>query len=192
LLVKNGIGVLLRVILVDKRVAGFDRQFALARHGVLGVHHKVEDRGLHLPGVDLDLPEVGAAYDFEIDIFTHRPPEKIRHSGEQLIDVGQPGIERLPAREGEQPLRQHRRTLRPVRGIGDHAGQKFPRCIAPGLQAGLRDFEVAADDREQIVEVMRDTAGQLPHRFHFLALPEHVLGFAAVYALLRQCGLGLA
>jgi hypothetical protein len=68
----------------------------------------------------------GATDDFQIDIFTQRPPEKIGHSDEQLIDVGQSGIERLPSRESEQPVRQHRRTLRAVRGVRDHARQAFP------------------------------------------------------------------
>jgi len=69
ILPNRNIGVLLRVALVDKSVAGLDRQFALAGHRVLGVHHKVEDRGLHLAGVDLDLPEAGATDDFPDQYF---------------------------------------------------------------------------------------------------------------------------
>src|SRR5260370_15599763 len=70
ILPNRNIGVLLRVALVDKSVAGLDRQFALAGHRVLGVHHKVEDRGLHLAGVDLALPNPAPTPDFHINFFT--------------------------------------------------------------------------------------------------------------------------
>ena len=142
--------------------------------------------------VHLDLPKSGAVDDFEIDVFSHRPPEEIGHSGNQLIDVGQLGVERLAAREGKQPLRQHRGALRAVRGVGDHARQSIWRRVAPGLQAALGDLQIAADDGEQIVEIMRYAAGQLSDRFHLLRLPEHVLGLAPVHAFLRQRQLGRA
>ena len=185
-------GILLRVARVDEGVAGLDRQPARAGHGVLGIDDEIEDRRLHLARVDLDLPESGAVDDFEIDVLAERPPEEIRHAGDQLIDVGQLGIERLAPREGQQPLRQHRRALRAVRGVGDHARQSLARGVAPGLQAALGDLQIAADDGEQIVEIMRDAAGQLSDRFHLLRLPKHVLGLAPVHALLRQRQLGRA
>jgi hypothetical protein len=60
------------------------------------------------------------------------------------------------------------------------------------LQAALGDLQIAADDGEQIVEIMRYAAGQLSDRFHLLRLPEHVLGLAPVHAFLRQRQLGRA
>ena len=39
-------------------------------------------------------------------------------------------------------------------------------------QAGLQDFQAAGDAGEQIVEIMRDAAGQLTHRFHLLRLAQ--------------------
>ena len=124
-------GVLLRVALVDEGVAGLDGQLAPAGHGVLGIDHEIEDRGLHLARIDLDLPQPGAADDLEIDVLAERPPEEIRHAADQLVDVGQPGIERLAPREGQQPLRQHRRALRAAGGIGDRARKPLARRFRP-------------------------------------------------------------
>ena len=42
----------------------------------------------------------------------------------------------------------------------------------PGLQIVVEKFCVASDDREQIVEVVGDTPGELPERFHLLCLPQ--------------------
>ena len=35
-----------------------------------------------------------------------------------------------------------------------------------------QNFGIAADDHQQIVEVVRDSAGEPSHGFHFLGLPE--------------------
>src|SRR5260221_6039342 len=48
--------------------------------------------------------------------------------------------------------------------------------------------KIPADPRQQIVEIMRDTAGQPADRLHFLRLPQ--LFLAAMQRLLRAFGLG--
>ncbi|MEH2525802.1 hypothetical protein V1288_003711 [Bradyrhizobium sp. AZCC 2176] len=50
----------------------------------------------------------------------------------------------------------------------------------------IDDLQIAADDREQIVEVVGHAAGQLPDRFHLLRLSKHVLGLAPIHTLLRE------
>ena len=39
-----------------------------------------------------------------------------------------------------------------------------------------QDFDRAGDDGQDIVEIMRDAAGELADRFHLLGLPDAVLG----------------
>ena len=50
------------------------------------------------------------------------------------------------------------------------------KACQPLLQdALLNQLEAAADAGQQIVEIMRDAAGQLAHRLHFLRLDERSL-----------------
>src|SRR3954454_22305038 len=44
----------------------------------------------------------------------------------------------------------------------------------------LQKFDIADDDREQIVEVVSDTACQLPDGLHLMSLPEGLLRFEAL------------
>ncbi len=55
----------------------------------------------------------------------------------------------------------------------------------PSLRhAGLQQFKAAGDADEQVVEVVRQAAGELPHRFHLLALAQTVLGLLQGFRLL--------
>ena len=46
----------------------------------------------------------------------------------------------------------------------------------PLIETGLQQIQRSDDARQQIVEVVRDTAGQLPHRFHLLELQQRLFG----------------
>ena len=62
-----------------------------------------------------------------------------------------------------------------ILGGGDVAAQ----LLGAGFrQAGLQALQAAHDAGEQIVEVMRDAAGELADRFHFLCLAQAFLGLA--------------
>ena len=68
-------------------------------------------------------------------------------------------------------------------------GERAPRAAAPAMalldaaadtrvglgQAPLQHFEIADDHGEQVVEVVRDAAGQLADRFHFLRVTQLLL-----------------
>ena len=86
-------------------------------------------------------------------------------------DIDRLGIERLLAREGEQPLGQRFRPPRAAHRVVGGALQ--PLAVGAVVAAGaLQRFEIADDDREEIVEVVRDAAGQLADAFHLLRLAE--------------------
>ena len=93
-------------------------------------------------------------------------------------------LQHLFAAEGQQLAGQRSRRVR--RPFG------FPRCSfaadAPRSSCLQRQRAVTADDREQIVEIMRDAAGQPADGLHFLRLPQ--LFLAAVQRLLRAFRLG--
>ena len=81
------------------------------------------------------------------------------------------GLERLPAREGQQLARELGGAVHRVRDRVDVAPPPLLGQVGPAQQLGGR-----ADDGEQVVEVVRDAAGELAHRLHLLRLPQRLLG----------------
>jgi hypothetical protein len=95
------------------------------------------------------------------------------------------GRERLPARKGEQPLGQRRGPGCAVHRVVDHLGDARRIVGAP-----LGHVEAADHDRQHVVEIVRDAAGQLPHRLHLLHLADLFLGSLAALHLVPQAGIG--
>ena len=63
------------------------------------------------------------------------------------------------------------------------AGAPHAVCGGPGrlrLELPAEEVEPADDQGQQVVEVVRDAAGQLAHRLHLLRLPERLLGAQAL------------
>ena len=60
---------------------------------------------------------------------------------------------------------------------------RFHRAARPaglaGKQRAPRGVDVARDDGQKIVEVVRDAAGQLADRLHLLRLPKRLFGLLA-------------
>ena len=89
-------------------------------------------------------------------------------------------IEWLPARKGEQPLGQLRGALRADKSIVE-----CPFC--PGLDnTPFGNAEIAYNDREKIVEVVRNATGQLANGFHLLRLPKGLLCHIASFGFRIQ------
>ena len=86
----------------------------------------------------------------------------------QVDDLGGEG---LPAREGEQLRGQFGAARDPVqRDL--HAPLRG--CVAGDI--ALEQVQIAADDMQQIVEVVRDAARQIADRLHLLAVAQRGLG----------------
>ena len=64
-----------------------------------------------------------AEHRLDLDRRPDRALDQLLHVGDQLVRVGRLGIERLPAREGQQPMRQRRRTRGSALGGRDIALQ---------------------------------------------------------------------
>ena len=113
-----------------------------------------------------------------------RAADQVGHAGDQPVDVGGLRIERLAPREREQLLSERHGALRAARHLIDCAPQfaVFRRCVTPDR------FEVADDDGEQVVEVVRDAAGELADRLHLLRLPQLLLDRAALGEVARDLG----
>ena len=97
------------------------------------------------------------------------------------VRVGRLRIERLAAREGEQAVGERRRALRRALRRVDVAVDVLDRGPAP--MPRLQQLQAAGDAGQQIVEVVRDAAGELADRFHLLRLAQRLLGLAQALLL---------
>jgi len=95
------------------------------------------------------------------------------------IDRHRPQI--LLPREGQQPLRQRGAALGALQRAVDQPAQA--RIVGQPL---AQQAEIAHHGHQQIVEIMRDAAGELPDGFHLLRLPQLLLGFFARGDFLHQ------
>ena len=112
-----------------------------------------------------------------------RTGQRADHLAQRLhvfADVEQFGLQRLPARERQQLAGQLAARVDGVRDRVDVALPALLRQVRPPQQ-----IDGGADHGEQIVEVVRDAAGELPERFEPLAMLQRFLG------LLPPVGLGI-
>lgn len=89
-----------------------------------------------------------------------------------LVHVDRLGPQRLAACKGEQPGGQ---VGAPLGGVERGVDQPALR-LAEG--AAEQYFEIADDRHQQVVEIVRQTAGQLADGFHFLCLKQRLFGAA--------------
>ncbi|KAF1853937.1 hypothetical protein Lal_00005148 [Lupinus albus] len=169
-----GMHVLLpRPFMVDPAVAGLDGDPAAARHGVAGVDAEVQQRVFQLRWVDHRRPQPGHADHLHLDARSHGALDQLQHAADQPVGVDRLRRQRLLAGEGEQPVGQRRRPPhRPLRG-DDELVQLVDAAL---VDAGGDAFQRARDAGQQVVEVVRQPAGQLSDRFHLLRLAQLLFG----------------
>ncbi len=120
-------------------------------------------------------PQAGGLDVADLDVLAERAPQErdqVRHRRGEVD--GRRG-ERLLAREGEELAGQGRSSLgRPRRALDP--------LLQPGVavELGPDELQVPEDDLQQVVEIVRDAAGQLPDRLHLLGLAQHGLGLGAL------------
>ena len=93
----------------------------------------------------------------------------------------------MTAREGEQPAGQLGAARHRAGGTLDHGVQ--PRLL--GIDAAFDEFQIAQNSGQQIVEIMRDAAGEPPDGLELLRLGQRCLGFLALRHLDLQAVVGL-
>jgi hypothetical protein len=170
------------LVLVDRQVAGRDRDRSSVAHRIASVHDKIEKGGLELRRIDIRGFQTRSEGQPQVDGFTAGAVEDGFEPGDQGVGIVELGLEGLPAGEGQQLLREFRapvgRALRAVdqalvAGIGGVAGQ---------------EIEIVDDDRQEIVEIVRDATRELPDGLHLLGLEQG--GLSLRQGLLRFPPLG--
>ena len=148
----------------------------LAVHRVAGVDGEVEDGVLELVGVHPDVPAFVGEAGPDVDPLADRAVDQVEHVLDQLGRRRRFGQQGLGAGEGEQAA-----------GEGGGAGRALHRIVEVELDLAARsaqlapgEVEPADDDREHVVEVVGDAAGQLADRLHLLDLAKLGLGRGAL------------
>ena len=88
-------------------------------------------------------------------------------------------LEGLAARECQQPVRELRGTAGALQRMLERLLQLGDEVTGLLRDAALDGVEIAEDDRQQVVEVVRDAAGELADGFELLRLAQGLLGLAS-------------
>jgi hypothetical protein len=154
--------------LVLRQAGGADAHDAAAlggAHGVAGVDGQVHDRGFQLALVGPHLRQVAAVVGDQLDVFAQQAAQQDLELGDQLAQVQHFALHGLLAREGQQLAHQvggaHARLADLV--------EAFIRRIAHRV-AVQQLVQAQLDGGQQVVEVVRDAAGQLADGLHLLGL----------------------
>ncbi|MNS68183.1 hypothetical protein D3C72_1014570 [compost metagenome] len=142
------------------------RRFELARVGAHG--------GAGVVGVDLDL-----------DALVERAAQHVGERVQHLPHVDRVGLQHLAPREGQQLARELGAAPAGARG-GGH--ELLRVAVGRELRQLFEHLQVALDDGEQVVEVVRDAAGELAHALQALRVVQRLLGLHALQAGGEQAG----
>ncbi len=154
----------LRGIEID--IARFDHQLPAVRHGVARVDGEVQYGCLKLRRIDLAWKQVAMPLIADADGVADRASDQLGAFGEDFGKVDRAPPQRLPPRKRQQPLDDPLGALDPTkRGLDELAGT---RVVA--ANEAVKKFKIAADDLQQVVEIVRHTPGQLADRLHLLCV----------------------
>ena len=161
---------LLHVDLVELDVRGLDGQLAALRHGVAGVDGQVHQDLFDLAGVGPHRAQSHGRPDGELDVLADEAREHLAGFFDEVVQVEHPRLQNLLSAEGQQLPGERRRALPGLLDLHEVRPQRVAR-----RQRADGHFAVGEDDGQQVVEVVGHAAGQSPHRFHLLRLPELLL-----------------
>ena len=117
----------------------------------------------------------GRELEHDLDLLAERAGQQPRDLVDQIVDVDRCGLQRLAAGEGEQPARKSA-----PRNAASSASPASSSTVGVLLHDTAQHVEIADDDCEQVVEVMRHAAGEVADRLHLLRLNELGLGLASL------------
>ena len=157
---------------VDDGVARFKYQLPAAGHGVARVDGEIHDHLLDLPGIRNHRAKFGVQPVDEFYIFAGQPAKHVADALDRGVQVDRPVPHHLFAAEGEQLSGEGSGTLS---GLLNLLGVVALLVVA--LRIVEQQVAVAGNHREQVVEIVRHSAGEPPDRFHLLRLAQLLLAF---------------
>ena len=163
----------LSVLLVEKRVAGLQSQFAALGHGIPGVDGQVHDDLFHLATIDVHAAQLRLQMTGDFHILADHPAQHLLHVAHDAVEAYHRRHQHLLAAE-RQELTGDR--CRPV--------ARFLHCLhllqhrTIGRKLREQHFSVADDDSHQVVYVVGHAAGQSSDGLYPPRLTQLFLGLA--------------
>ena len=171
---------------VEGHVPGLDRDPPATGHRVPGIDDEVEHRRLELRWIDLRRGEDRAQRRDHLDLLADNPMHQVFDINDQLVQIDGVGTGDLPSRIGQElpdeVLSSLRRSHGALRQAFDFLG------VAPRPQDQI---EIAEDDGQEIVEIVRDPSGQLTDSLEALGLSERFARAGELCVAFARDGEGL-
>jgi hypothetical protein len=167
------------------------REFGRCVDGIPCVDEEVDDDLVELGAVGEDGSGSGGGGELELDIFSYEAPVDTERAFDLFVHIERDGADDLLPAEHEELLSEGPGA---VGGLEDFLDLVFLGFVEVGVL--VEEFGVSLDDREQVIEVVGDAAGEAADRLHFGGLEElraelvlFFFGFAAVGEVLEDAEL---
>ena len=167
--------VMARFGFAQRRMAGRQDQSTAMRHGIARIDGQVENGAFELRLVTQRSAYAVGQLHLEPHLLAQRAAQQVFHRADQCVDIDRARVERLAPRERQQTLNERGCTMRRL-CCRTHVAIEV--VGAAQRDAAPHDLDRAGDALQQVIEVVRDAAGELPDGFHLLALAQPRLGVA--------------
>jgi len=151
-----------------RRVAAAQGERAALRHRIAGVDREVEHHLVELRRIDADAAARLLQREVQADAGAQGAAQHPADRGQRLVDPHGAWTQRLAAAERQQLPHQRRAAFRA-------AGDLRQLVARAGVGDVVEHLGGVEDRGEQVVEVVRDPAGELADRLQFLAVDELLL-----------------
>jgi len=144
-----------------------DFQDAAARHGVAGIDGKIHHDLLHHAAVAKDDGQFIRGTESQGNIFADQAVQHLGHVADDRAQVERLGLHGVSAAEHQQLPGEAGGAF-----SGEIGGLDRVADFLRQVRFGQEQTGVPLDDREHVVEIMRDARCELSDRFHLLRLPQ--------------------
>jgi len=148
----------------------FEQDRAAAGHRLPRVRDQVDEDLVELARVSLDQGHVPRQPGLEVDPFAHHVAQERRDRLHDVVEVDHPQLQHLPAPDRQQLPGERRRAF----GCAHDRAYALPELHVLS-ELGQDQRGLTVNDREQVVEVVGDSAGQSADRVQPLALAQSQL-----------------
>src|SRR5215213_11484148 len=160
--------------MIEVDEASFDGELAAFAHRIAAVDREIDERGLELRRVDFNDCVFRRQHQLQLYGLADRPGDERQHVPDEIIDPHLLRLYSRLAREAQELARQLGALFRRLGGL-----EQALAGLAIAVDGMFDQIEIAQYDGEQVVEVMRQPAGELADGFHLLRLLQLALGLAA-------------
>ncbi len=136
---------------------------AALRHRVPGIDGEINQSQFKLVRINLDRADLWRNLHVNDDVWTDGMPQEIQHLGDQPLQGNKFDLQFLPSSKCQQSRGQGSTAFGPLDSSVQQSG--YPRFFRNRL---LQQAQTAQYDGQQVVEVVRHPARQLPDALHLL------------------------